>query len=39
VNWLCSSLGKRKLLGPVADLEGEHLLPGFRYPMADLLKE
>jgi Uma2 family endonuclease len=30
---------KRKLLGVGADLEGEHLLPGLRYPIADLLKE
>jgi Uma2 family endonuclease len=36
---VCYSLDKRKLLGPGAELEGEHLLPGFRYPMADLLKE
>ena len=26
-------------LGPGAELDGEHLLPGFRYPIADLFKE
>jgi Uma2 family endonuclease len=36
---VCHSLTQRQLLGPGADLEGEHLLPGFRYPIADLFKE
>jgi Uma2 family endonuclease len=35
---VCHAPTKRKLLGPGADLEGEHLLPGFRYPIADLFK-
>jgi Uma2 family endonuclease len=36
---VCSSPTNRKLLGAGADLDGEHLLPGFRYPIADLFKE
>jgi Uma2 family endonuclease len=36
---VCSSPTKRRLLGMGADLDGEHLLPGFRYPLADLFKE
>jgi Uma2 family endonuclease len=36
---VCYSLTKRKLLGVGADLDGEHLLPGFRYPIANLFKE
>ena len=36
---ICHSLDERKLLGSGADLDGEHLLPGFRYPIADLFKE
>jgi Uma2 family endonuclease len=36
---VCHSLEIRKLLGAGAFLEGEHLLPGFRYPIADLFKE
>jgi Uma2 family endonuclease len=36
---VCHSLTQRQLLGPGADLEGERLLPGFRYPIADLFKE
>jgi Uma2 family endonuclease len=35
---VCHALDKRKLLGSGADLDGEHLLPGFRYPIADLFK-
>jgi Uma2 family endonuclease len=34
----CYAPDRRKLLGPGADLDGEHLLPGFRYPIADLFK-
>lgn len=36
---VCHSLTQRKLLGLGADLEGEHLLPGFRFRIADLFKE
>jgi Uma2 family endonuclease len=35
---VCHAPAKRKLLGPGADLDGEHLLPGFRHPIADLFK-
>jgi Uma2 family endonuclease len=35
---VCHAPDQRKLLGPGADLDGEHLLPGFRYPIADLFK-
>jgi Uma2 family endonuclease len=35
---ICYSLTQRKLVGPGGDLEGEGLLPGFRYPIADLFK-
>ena len=35
---VCHAPDKRKLLGSGADLDGEHLLPGFRYPIADLFK-
>ena len=35
---VCHAPDKRKLLGPGADLDGEHLLPGFRHPIADLFK-
>ena len=35
---ICYSPVQRKLLGPGADLDGEHLLPGFCYPIADLFK-
>ena len=35
---ICHSLVQRQLLGPGADLDGEDLLPGFRYPIADLFK-
>jgi Uma2 family endonuclease len=35
---VCHALDKRKLLGSGADLDGEHLLPGFRFPIADLFK-
>ena len=36
---VCQAADERKLLGVGADLEGGHLLPGFRYPIADLFKE
>ena len=36
---ICRSLTQRKLLGPGAFLEGEDVLPGFRYPIANLFKE
>jgi Uma2 family endonuclease len=35
---VCHAPDRRKLLGAGADLDGEHLLPGFRYPIADLFK-
>lgn len=35
---ICHSMIKRKLAGPGADLDGKHLLPGFRYPIADLFR-
>jgi Uma2 family endonuclease len=35
---VCYALDKRKLLCPGDDLDGEHLLPGFRYPIAELFK-
>jgi Uma2 family endonuclease len=36
---VCRSLTQRELLGPGALLDGEDLLPGFRYPIADLFKD
>jgi len=36
---VCHALEKRQLLGPGGFLDGEHLLPGFRYAIADLFKE
>lgn len=36
---ICHSLTQRRLLGPGGDLEGEDLLPGFRYRIADLFKQ
>ena len=35
---VCHAPDRRKLVGSGADLDGEHLLPGFRYPIADLFK-
>jgi len=35
---ICHSPTDRKLLGSGAMLEGEHLLPGFQFPIADLFK-
>ena len=34
----CHSPTDRKLLGSGAMLDGEHLLPGFKFPIADLFK-
>jgi Uma2 family endonuclease len=36
---VCHSMTERQLLGPGAFLEGESLLPGFRFPIADLFKD
>jgi Uma2 family endonuclease len=36
---VCHSLQNRKFLGPGASLQGERLLPGFSYPIAQLFKE
>ena len=36
---VCHSVTQRQLLGAGADLDGEQLLPGFRYPIANLFKE
>ncbi len=36
---VCHSLTQRQLVGPGGFLDGEHLLPGFRYAVADLFKE
>lgn len=36
---ICHSPVQRKILGSGAVLEGEQLLPGFQYPIADLFKE
>ncbi len=36
---VCHSLTQRTLIGPGGELDGEHLLPGFHYPIADLFKE
>jgi Uma2 family endonuclease len=36
---VCHSLAQRELLGPGGELDGEHLLPGFRFPISDLFKE
>ena len=35
---ICHSPTDRKLLGSGAMLDGEHLLPGFQFPIADLFK-
>ena len=35
---VCHAPDQRKLVGSGADLDGEHLLPGCRYPIADLFK-
>jgi Uma2 family endonuclease len=36
---VCHSPTQRRILGPGAVLEGEKLLPGFQFPIADLFKE
>lgn len=36
---VCHSPTQRRLLGPGGSLDGEELLPGFQYPVADLFKE
>jgi len=36
---ICHSLAQRRLLGPGGSLNGEDLLPGFQYAVADLFKE
>ena len=36
---VCRSLSQRRLLGSGAALEGEEVLPGFRYPIANLFKK
>jgi len=36
---VCHSFTQRMLLGSGAVLDGEHLLPGFQYPITDLFKE
>jgi Uma2 family endonuclease len=36
---ICYALDRRKLVGPGAELDGEQLLPGFRYPIGDLFKD
>jgi Uma2 family endonuclease len=36
---VCHSLNRRQLIGPGGYLEGENLLPGFKYFVADLFKE
>ena len=36
---ICLSLTERGLVSPEGELDGAHLLPGFRFPIADLFKE
>ncbi len=36
---ICHSLQNRKLIGHGGQIDGEALLPGFAYPIADLFKE
>ena len=36
---VCGSLTQRRLIGPGGELDGEHLLPGFSYPINDLFKD
>jgi Uma2 family endonuclease len=36
---VCHSPARRQLVGTGGFLDGEHLLPGFKYPIADLFKE
>jgi len=34
-----AGLTQRLLSGPGGELDGKHLLPGFRYPISDVFKE
>ena len=36
---ICYSLEKRKLMGPNGELNGEDVVPGFRFKLAELFKE
>ena len=36
---VCHSPAQRKFVGSGAFLEGEHLLPGFQFPIANLFKD
>lgn len=36
---ICHSPTERKMLGPGGMIDGEYLLPGFRYPIDELFKE
>ena len=36
---VCHSPVQRRILGPGADLDGENVVPGFVFPIADLFKE
>ena len=36
---ICHSVTERKLFGSGAELHGESVVPGFRFPIADLFKE
>lgn len=36
---VCHSPTQRRILGPGASLDGEQVLPGFQFPIADLFKE
>jgi hypothetical protein len=36
---VCHSLTQRVIVGQSASLDGEQLLPGFKYPIADLFRE
>ena len=36
---ICYSPARRKLVGPGGSLDVEHLLPGFKYALADLFKD
>lgn len=36
---ICHSPTQRRLLGPGGELDGEEVLPGFKYPVVELFKE
>ena len=36
---ICHSLTDREMVGPGGTLKGEHLLPGFEFPLSDLFQE